>query len=67
MTVNGKSAWIITDAVGSACGASKTLRGGWASIGNKIPEIPIWEEPYEGGTINLYKDIDDYMYIRSTL
>lgn len=67
ITVDGKYAWFVSGAVGRACGSSKTSRGGWNAIGDKVPEIPIWEESHEGGTINFYKDIDIYMDIRSKL
>jgi len=59
--------WVITGAVGSDCGASKTAKGGWSAIGGKIPEVCIWNEDYDDGNINFFKDIEEYMSLRSSL
>jgi len=32
-----------------------------------VPEIPFWDEDYEGGGVNLYKDIEEYMALRQSL
>ena len=55
---------MISGVIGSDCGASKTERGGWAAIRNKIPEILVYNKDYDSVRITFFKDIDDYMSLR---
>lgn len=59
--------WKITGCVGSTSGSSKTAGGGWKAIGQSPTEVCIWNEDYADGSINFYKDIDEYMSIRESV
>ena len=61
LKIGERFVWKITSAIGSNEGASKTARGGWGAIGQKGPEICVWNEAYNVGTINFYEDIEEYV------
>lgn len=59
--------WKITHAVGSANGSTKTHKGGWKKVGQKPPEICVWNESYIHGSINFLEEIEQYMSTRDKL
>ena len=61
-----KQCYVITGAVGSSSGSSKTTRGGWRAIGQKPQEVVVWDETYHG-SINFFQDIDLYLRLRDDL
>lgn len=67
MKVRGNVAWIVSGATGSDCGASKTSKGGFSAVGVKVLEVFIWDEGYDGGDINFFEDVYEYLSIRESL
>ena len=63
--IKDQAVWMISGVIRRDCGALKTERGGWAAIGNKVPEISVYDKDYESRCINFFKDLDDYMSLRS--
>lgn len=65
--LDGKVVWKITGMIGSAAGALKTNKVGWSTIGEKPPEVCVWDESYVHGTINFFHDLDCYMSLHKRM
>lgn len=59
--------WKISGFIGSSTWDSKTASGGWNSISQSPTEVCVCNEEYADGNINFYKDIDDYMGLRTVV
>lgn len=64
---DGEDLWVITAAVGSRVGASKTNLGGYNAVGDKPPQIFIWNRVALDGLVNVYEDLEDYVKMRKTI
>ena len=58
---DGEMVWVVTGAVRSRVGASKTNPGGLAAVREKPPQIFVWNRVALDGVVNVYQDIEDYM------
>ena len=63
----GESVLQFTEMVGSKEGASKTKKGGLRAITQKAVKIFIWNRLLLDGTLNVYKDIHEYLTIRKQM
>ena len=66
-TRDGEMVWVITGAVGSPVGASKTIPGGLAAVREKPPQVFVWNRVALDGMVNVYQDIEDYMQMRRSM
>lgn len=57
---DGKECIVISGAVGATNGSSKTHRGGWKSVGEKLLEVVVYNETYHG-SINFFELLDFYL------
>lgn len=51
----------------SISGASKTHRGGLLQVGQKRPEIFVFNESYLDGSVKSFEQIDQYLTVRRHL
>lgn len=56
-----------TNAEGSSFSSFKTNRGGYKALGQKLVEIVVWIEFYLNGTVQPFREINEYMDIRGSL
>ena len=64
---DGEDLWVITAAVRSRVGASKTNPGGYNAVRDKPPQSFVWKRVALDGLVNLYQDLEEYMEIRKAI
>jgi len=67
ISINNHSVWRYTEKIGSRSGASKVAKGGWKETRYKPVQIDIYNFSVLDNTLNVYKEIDEYLRIRSKM
>lgn len=62
--LNNKWVYKITSALGGRFGASKTSRGWFRAIGEKLVDFYIWDEAYIDGADNVFQYLEQYLILR---
>ena len=63
----GEDLWVITAAVGSRVGASKSNPGEYNAVRDKPPQTFIWNRVALEGLVNVYQNLEGYMEMRKAI
>lgn len=63
----GEEVWCIKGRMGAVHGTSNTSIGGWKSAKFKPKEAFVFNEEYFNGTVNIFQDVTDYLFLRKNL
>ncbi|PXF47492.1 hypothetical protein BWQ96_02636 [Gracilariopsis chorda] len=63
----GEKVWKIVGCNGTSGGASETQARGWALVNSKPKEVYIRNTEHLGGLVNIFKDVEEYMQIVTTM